>query len=85
MHKSPISFTPNPATNEININYSLSYPDEVVISITNMAGQQIALQRTTKSDKGTITIDTAPIANGLYTCTFSGGSIIKTERIIVAH
>lgn len=84
-HKSPISFTPNPANNEINISYSLSYPDEVVISLNNMAGQQVAVQRTTKSDKGTITIDTKPLANGMYTCTFSGGNVIKTERIIVAH
>ncbi len=58
-----VVIVPNPATNNINVNYSNSYMGNKSISIVNVVGQVIRIISSTDQN---ITIPVSDLANGVY-------------------
>lgn len=82
------SLYPNPADNEVNINFTMSTDANATISITNSVGQQVATQ-SVKGVKaktvGTAKFSTANMASGIYFYTVEANGQRKTERFVVSH
>ncbi len=78
-HASGIVVVPNPATSNINLNYSSSYSGVKDISIINVVGQVV--RQVTTTDQ-TITIPVSDLANGVYMIKTTVNSKTATERFI---
>lgn len=83
-----VTLYPNPADNEVNINFSMSADANATISITNSVGQEVAKQsvKGVKAKQvGTAKFSTANMASGIYFYTVEANGQRKTDRFVVAH
>ncbi len=83
-----VTLYPNPADNEVNINFTMSTDANASISITNSVGQVVAQQnvRGVKAKQvGTAKFSTTNMASGIYFYTVEANGQRKTERFVVSH
>jgi hypothetical protein len=74
---------PNPSYGELSINYTLTQPSNIQITITDVLGREIgnwSLQE--QAGDHSIGWDST-IGAGMYYCTFRVGSIVHTEPFVV--
>jgi len=76
---------PNPADNQLNIEYSLMKSSNVIVTLTNMVGQVVSEQHLGNVTSGTATINTTDIAAGMYIMTLSSDGHRTTNHIAIAH
>ncbi|MBL7718485.1 MAG: T9SS type A sorting domain-containing protein [Flavipsychrobacter sp.] len=79
---------PNPATNEVNVAFSVSKGAKATITLTNAVGQVVATQvvanaATTTQNK--VTFSTQGLPSGLYFATVEVNGQRATNRVTVAH
>lgn len=84
---SPITLFPNPANQSAAINFSLVENANVVVNVYNTLGELVSTE-----DKGTfsagqqqVTMNTAVLANGMYTVELVAGENKSVSRISVSH
>jgi Secretion system C-terminal sorting domain len=78
---------PNPASGNSVIEFTLPAAQSVIVKVTNSLGQVV--QTITKGQMvagiGALQINTADLANGIYTVSVEGASVSGSTRLIVAH
>ena len=76
---------PNPATNVVNVAFTLSSASDVTVSLTNMVGQVVATQKVAGVSTGNVQFSTSALPDGMYFYTLNANSTLSTGRIVVAH
>jgi len=79
---SVVNATPNPANNELAIEYTAAQNASVTVSLTNMVGQVVATQ---KSTNGKVVFNTTALPSGLYVYSLESNGATATGRVAVAH
>jgi hypothetical protein len=75
---------PNPADEELNVQFNLAQAEKVNFEITNLAGQKIDRQVINASQgDNLILFDTAKLASGMYLLTVGTGNSAKTVQFVV--
>ena len=82
---SSVTAIPNPANNEVNINFSLVEAANVSVSLTNIIGQVVATQNISNKASGVATFNTTALPSGVYVYTLKANGEIATGRVVVAH
>ena len=74
---------PNPASSEVNFDYSLGTSDRASVSVYNLLGQEVMKQQVNAlQDHLSISVDN--LNDGIYFCKlFVNGSAVKTEKFVV--
>jgi hypothetical protein len=86
INESSISVLPNPASNELNLSYTLTETSSVTASLTNMVGQVVATQNLNNVNGGKITFNTTALPAGMYIFTLQAGNGERSSgRVVVAH
>lgn len=81
--------TPNPATENVFINYDLDKPATVRLSVINQLGQEVALisngLQQSLSNSIQFDINNSLLENGLYFVQLRTGNTVHTEKLIIAR
>ncbi len=77
--------TPNPATNNTTINYSIANADNVSLTIVDITGKVVATlnEGTKTAGAHSIELSTAELTNGVYFYTLTAGQAQLTNKMIV--
>jgi hypothetical protein len=76
---------PNPASNLVVINFSLSAAADVSVTLTNVMGQVFAVENIANVDNGKVSFNTSSMPTGVYFYTISANAERKTGRVVIAH
>jgi hypothetical protein len=76
---------PNPADEMISVSFNGNKPLDGTIAIANSLGLEVKRFNTNELDGQTITIKTSGIPAGIYSCSFTSGSIIISRRFVIAR
>ena len=75
---------PNPADDELNVQFNLAQAEKVNFEITNLAGQKIDSQVINASQGDNLVLfDTAKLASGMYLLNVGTGNSVKTVQFVV--
>lgn len=80
-----VSVYPNPVTGHANIQFQLSQPGQVMITLVNTAGQKV-LQKdlgTVEAGDHNILLNAESLANGLYFLTINAAGNSSSKKIII--
>ncbi len=80
-----INAVPNPATDEVNVTFSLTEVSDVFVSLANIMGQVVATQKVNNTAEGKAVFNTSVLANGIYIYTLEANGGRTSGRIVVAH
>lgn len=80
-----ISAYPNPASAEVNISFTLSKSNDIVINLTNTIGQLVATQQISNASTGVATFNTSKLPAGVYIYTVVANGQRTTGRVLVAR
>jgi len=80
-----INAVPNPANNQVSINFSLVSATDVTVSLTNVVGQVVATQNINNTSNGKATFNTTALPAGVYVYTLIANGEKNTGRVVVAH
>lgn len=76
---------PNPANNNVSINYNISNKSNASIKIHNVYGK-LEKQLSLLDTKGVINFDVSDLPSGIYFYSLSlDGKIVKTNKLIIVH
>ena len=78
------SVYPNPAQNNVFVNYDLSVDNKVTLKIMSFEGKVVYANILTTTD-GTIEISTADLADGIYFINIQSDNMSKTVKLIIAR
>ncbi|HQW26255.1 MAG TPA: T9SS type A sorting domain-containing protein, partial [Saprospiraceae bacterium] len=78
------SISPNPANDLLLIHFENPIPDNVKISVTDIAGKPVQVW-TTSSTSNLLQLNTTGWSSGLYIITLESGSVIETQKLLVQH
>jgi hypothetical protein len=73
---------PNPANNEVVVNFTSVLTEQIELQIFDLAGKQMGTQRINKMVS---TIDVSHFAEGVYLFRVLSNNNAKTERVIIKH
>jgi len=76
---------PNPATDKITINYTLSQAANITLHVTNTIGQIVNVQNMGTASSGKMTINTSELSAGIYIYTISAQNVNYSGRFTVIH
>ncbi len=82
------SLYPNPANNEVKLDFTALKNTVLDITITNAIGQVItqrSVGRLNAQSKHQETFNTANLSNGVYYCTMNADGVRVTQKFVVAH
>ena len=83
-HAQPIKvlMTPNPATNEVTINYNNNTMAATTINVTDVAGVTMITKDLGIQQQGSATIDLDKLAAGIYMVTLTSGGDKEVARLV---
>lgn len=81
--ESEITVYPNPAINEVNVQFNHEMSGNAVISIYNMSGQLINKETLVDVYQKSFKLDTSDFENGLYYMEIEAGQELVTKRFMV--
>ncbi len=76
---------PNPAAEELNVQFAVTGNADVSVTLSNVIGQVVATRNFGNVLKGKATFDTRTLPPGVYVCTVSSGGERYTSRVAVSH
>lgn len=81
------SVYPNPASEFVNLSFSLPEEDELTLSITDVIGKNTKLIYTGSYNKGenVVRIETAHLTSGTYFVTVTGTKVRGNIKLILTH
>ena len=77
-----VSMTPNPATDEVTINFETLNNDQVGVSIMNLSGVVVMSQDLGVQQTGSDKISIADLAAGIYLVEFTSGNDKVVKRLV---
>ena len=77
--------SPNPASSEVNINFSLVSASKVTVTLTNAMGEVVSSTEADNMNSGKVTINTSNLASGVYFYTVTANGERSTGRVAIAH
>lgn len=80
---SPLSISPNPANDKINVNITNETDKEWTVKLLNSIGQTIAIQKGQHSQA--INMDASNLQNGLYLMEYQSAGERKVEKVLIQH
>ena len=80
---SQASAYPNPATDELNVPFTLTAAGNTVVTLSNALGQTVATQRFTGVSKGKAVFNTSGLAPGVYMYTVTADGKRMSGRVAV--
>ena len=81
-----ISIYPNPASNNLNISYSVTGNQQVAINLYDLNGNLVkGLANTTLTGNGLLNADVTNLAAGVYEVVMQNGNTRNAQRISIAH
>jgi type IX secretion system substrate protein len=84
-NKNSINAYPNPATNELDISFSLTQVSDVTVSFTNMLGQVVATRYLNNTAAGKAVFNTAALPAGIYVYALIANGDRTTGQVAIAH
>ena len=78
-----LNISPNPANTEINVNINPKTEAEWTVKMFNRLGQTVYVQKGASNQF--LTIDAAPLINGLYIVQYASGGMVRTEKVMIQH
>lgn len=81
------SLFPNPATDKVTIDFTLTENKEVNVQMLNATGQQVIMNQNAKGNRGlnTIQLDVANLSEGIYFAKITlDGNIATTKRFVIS-
>ncbi len=76
---------PNPANGMVNISFNLVSATKVTVTLTNVLGQEVAVQNMTNTASGKMVFNTSALPDGVYIYTLIADGQRALGRIMVAH
>ena len=80
-----INIFPNPAADRFNIVYTLDERSNVKITLLNVIGQVVAIQKAEQVIYGNAIFNVSAFPDGIYTWLFEGDGIRNTGKLVIAH
>ena len=78
-----LTFYPNPAEQELNLQYSLPYATQnLSVTIHNLKGEKVLVKQLTSSKDGKVTLALNNLATGQYFCTLSAGDMVISKAFM---
>ncbi len=78
-----VKVSPNPVSNQLQVNFKTAATENTVIKVINSLGQTVKTVNAGKVNAGNISIPTTSLANGLYTVQLiSGNKNIASHKIV---
>ncbi|MDX1445552.1 T9SS type A sorting domain-containing protein [Lishizhenia sp.] len=80
-----LSVYPNPATDNVNLDFTLAAQTDVTVTITDIAGKVVYTDAIGSLNAGehTTAISTNGLTNGVYICNFVAGDSVVTKKLVV--
>ncbi len=79
-----VSIAPNPTTESAKLAFDLTAASEVVVTVSDLAGNTVATQTTSGIvGKNTTTLNVATLAAGIYNVTISTGNAVSTKKLVI--
>jgi len=78
-----IELYPNPASNNVTVEYLFSTSVDLNTVIYNSVGQVVYNETEYNTTSNTITIDVADLSDGVYYVVFSDGNYTETKRLVI--
>ena len=81
-----VSIYPNPAKDFTTVSYELSNNSDVKFTLTDLSGKVVfsKTEENAKAGKHTMNIETAELANGVYTYSISLNGVIASDKIVIS-
>ena len=79
------SVYPNPASTELNVNFTVATASDVTVNLTNTLGQVVATETVNNTPKGVVSFNTTKLAGGVYFYTIIANGNRSTGRVVIAH
>ena len=78
---------PNPASTWATFSFQLESSESVLLSITDMKGQQVLYKSLGRLPRGRnqIQLDLSGLKDGMYTCVLTNGTTKATHNLIITH
>ena len=76
---------PNPANGVVNISFNIASTTKATVSLTNVIGQEVAVQTIANAASGKVVFNTSVLPEGVYIYTFIADGQRTMGRIVVAH
>ncbi len=76
---------PNPANNDVTLNYNFKEPNALKIDIFNEIGQLVTNYQLPDAQTGKLTINVAAFQDGEYNVRLISGKFMEVKRLIVVH
>ena len=77
--------SPNPASEEVVLQYNFESTAPVDISIFNAIGQVVTTYKLTDTQTGKLNIDISAWQNGIYEMSLQSGNLKQTKQFVVLH
>ena len=77
-----VTMTPNPATDEVKINFTNSKSENVSVRVLDLSGVSIYNQKLGVQQSGSVSIPLSSFASGIYMVELTSGDQKVTERLI---
>lgn len=79
-----ISVYPNPATDQVTVNYSFNQDDKMNLEVINLIGEVLYAKALTNRN-GTVLLDTRMLVNGVYFIRFNASSHTETVKLVISR
>lgn len=78
---------PNPASDNVTMEYNVAESQEVTWTMTNMLGEVVRTGANTQANQGTnlVSVETADLANGVYFMNLTTNEGVFTQRVVISH
>jgi hypothetical protein len=83
MDAPPLSISPNPANDKINIQITPDRDKAWTVKLLNALGQTVAIEK--GQDSRTLNMDTRNLQNGLYLVDYQSVGERKVEKLLIQH
>ncbi|SFT76606.1 Por secretion system C-terminal sorting domain-containing protein [Lishizhenia tianjinensis] len=80
-----LSVYPNPATDNVNIDFTLATQTDVTVNVTDISGKVVYTNAVGNLGAGehTTVLSTSELTNGVYFCNFVAGESVITKKLVV--
>lgn len=85
LESAAITFYPNPANNQLNVQLPLNRIHQVaILEISNLEGRPV-LRRQVKDVESDVLLNVSNLREGMYQLTIRSGTYLESQKIFISH